>query len=72
MKAHMPMHTAEIRKKKYRFSFRESGSDRNFGYFQSLPTVCRTLSYTHTHTSVSKMVATKRHLLDVLALCVWI
>ena len=28
---------------------RESGSDRNFGYFQSLPTVCRTLSYTHTH-----------------------
>ena len=42
----MPMHTAEIRKKKYRFSFRESGSDRNFGYFQSLPTVYRTLSYT--------------------------
>ena len=30
------------------------------------------LSVTHTHISVSKMVATKRHLLDVLALCVWI
>lgn len=47
----------------------ESGSDRNFGYFQSLPTVCsRPLSYTPTHThtynSASKMVAIKRHLLD--------
>ena len=30
---------------------RESGSDRNFGYIQSLSTVCsRPLSYTHTHT----------------------
>ena len=56
---------------------RESGSDRNFCYFCNIPTVSWpllqfALDLLYTHIGVSKMAATKRHLLDVLALCVGI